>query len=303
MSAVGGDILTGMSMGRSRVERQQNLWIATAALPRSKGDPFYEKLNGLLDEAGFDEYVEGVCAGFYAPVLGRPSLAPGRYFRLLLVGYFEGCDSERQIAWRLADSLSLRRFLGLSLADRCPDHSTLSKTRRRISSEAHGEVFGWVLKRLEEAGLLPGRTVGIDGTMLQANASMRGIVRRDSGEGYQEYLRRLARESGIETPSREDLQRFDRKRKKKVSNEEWTQPVDPPARVARMKDGRTRMAHKVEHAVDLESGALAAAVVQPADQGDTATLETTLESATKELESAGAEPKGAREVVGDKGYP
>ena len=302
MSAVGGDILTGMSMGRSRVERQQNLWIATAALPRSKGDPFYEKLNGLLDEAGFDEYVEGVCAGFYAPVLGRPSLAPGRYFRLLLVGYFEGCDSERQIAWRLSDSLSLRRFLGLMLTDRCPDHSTLSKTRRRISSEAHGEVFGWVLKRLEEAGLLPGRTVGIDGTMLQANASMRGIVRRDSGEGYQEYLRRLARESGIETPSREDLQRFDRKRKKKVSNEEWTQPVDPSARVARMKDGRTRMAHKVEHAVDLESGALAAAVVQPADQGDTATLETTLESATKELETAGAKPKGAREVVGDKGY-
>ena len=216
-----------MSMGRSRVERQQNLWIATAALPRSKGDPFYEKLNGLLDEAGFDEYVEGVCAGFYAPVLGRPGLAPGRYFRLLLVGCFEGCDSERQIAWRLADSLSLRRFLGLVLTDRCPDHSTLSKTRRRISSEAHGEVFGWVLKRLEEAGLLPGRTVGIDGTMLQANASMRRIVRRDSGEGYQEYLRRLARESGTRTPSREDARRLARRHLARVARARVAPDIPP----------------------------------------------------------------------------
>ena len=275
-------------MGRRRVERQQSRWIATAALPRSKGDPFYERLNGLLAEAGFDEYVERVCAGFYAPVRGRPGLAPGHYFRLLLVGYLEGCDSERQIAWRLADSLSLRRFLGLSLADRCPDHSTLSKTRRRISSEAHGEVFGWVLKRLGEAGLLPGRTAEGDGTMPQANASMRRIVRRDTGEGYREYLRRLAQESGTRTPSREDLQRFDRKRR-------TTQPVDPSAR-ARMKDGGTRMAHEVEP----ESGTLAA-VGQPADQGDTETPGTTLESATEELPSAGTKPKGARELVGE-GY-
>ena len=216
---------------------------------------------------------------------------------------FEGCDSERQIAWRLSDSLSLRRFLGLVLTDRCPDHSTLSKTRRRISSEAHGEVFGWVSKRLGDAGLLPGRTVGIDGTMLQANASMRGIVRRDTGDGYQEYLRRLARESGTRTPSREDLQRFDRKRKKKTSNEEWTQPVDPSARVARMKDGRTRMAHEVEHAVGPgERGAGGGGGPAGGPGGHTDAGSGRWRVRTKELESAGAKPKGAREVVGDEGY-
>ena len=172
-------------MGQRKVGRRQGaLWIATSQLPRGEGDPFYERLNVILEEAGFDAYVEGICKDFYAPRLGRPSLAPGNYFRLLLVGYFEGCDSERQIAWRLADSLSLRRFLSLALTDSCPDHSTLSHTRRRISAEAHGEVFVWVLRRLEGAGLLRGKTLGVDGTTLLANASMRGIVRRDTGEGY-----------------------------------------------------------------------------------------------------------------------
>ena len=291
-----------MAMGQRRVGQQGLLWISPSQLPRSEGDPFYERLNRILEEAGFDAHVERVCAGFYAPVLGRPSLAPGHYFRLLLVGYFEGCDSERQIAWRLSDSLSLRRFLGFSLTDRCPDHSTLSKTRRRITAEAHGEVFVWVLKRLEEAGLLRARMVGIDGTTLLANASMRGIVRRDTGEGYRAFLRRLAEESGIETPSLEDLKRFDRKREKKTSNKEWTHPHDPEARVAKMKDGRTRMAHKVEHAVDMESGALAAVVVQPADEGDTATLEATLATAGKHLDRAGSAARRVRGLVCDKGY-
>ena len=290
-------------MGKRKVAcRQGALWTATAKLPRGEGDPFYERLNCVLAKAGFDGYVEGVCKDFYAPRLGRPSLAPGNYFRLLLVGYFEGCDSERQIAWRLSDSLSLRRFLGLALTDRCPDHSTLSHTRRRISAEAHGEVFVWVLRRLEETGLLRGTKLGVDGTTLLANASMRGIVRRDTGEGYRAYLRRLAEESGMETPRLEDLQRFDRKRKKKTSNEEWTHPSDADARVARTKDGRTRMAHKVEHAVDLESGALAGVKVHGADQGDTKTLAGTLEEAEARLEAAAVASPGARAVVCDKGY-
>ena len=292
-----------MAMGQRKVgHRQGALWIATSQLPRGEGDPFYERLNVILEKAGFDAYVEGICKDFYARGLGRPSLAPGNYFRLLLVGYFEGCDSERQIAWRLADSLSLRRFLSLTLTDSCPDHSTLSNTRRRISAEAHGEVFGWVLRRLEEAGLLRGKTLGVDGTTLLANASMRGIVRRDTGEGYREYLRRLAQESGVENPSPEDLQRFDRKRKKKTSNKEWAHPSDPDARVARTKDGRTRMAHKVEHAVDLESGALAGVKVQGADRGDTETLEGTLQETQARLEAASVAPTGARAVVCDKGY-
>ena len=290
-------------MGQRKVgQRRGTLWISTSDLPRSEGDPFYEKLNGVLEEAGFDAYVEGVCKAFYADRVGRPSLAPGNYFRLLLVGYFEGCDSERQIAWRLSDSLSLRRFLGLGLMDRCPDHSTLSKTRVRISAEAHGEVFGWVLGRLEKAGLLRGKALGVDGTMLLANASMRGIVRRDTGEGYREYLRRLAEESGIANPSAADLQRMDRKRKKRTSNRDWEHRSDADARVARTKDGRTRMAHKVEHAVDLESGAVAGVKLHSADQGDTQTLGGTLEETEARLAAAEVEPSEVRAVVCDKGY-
>ena len=292
-----------MAMGQRNVERRRNLWVSTSELPRSEGDPFYERLNGILEKSGFDAHVEEICKEFYAPRLGRPSLAPGHYFRLLLVGYFEGCDSERQIAWRLSDSLSLRRFLGLALTDSCPDHSTLSKTRVRISAEAHGEVFGWVLGRLKGAGLLRGKTLGVDGTTLLANASMRGIVRRDTGEGYQEYLRRLAQESGEETPTAEELRRFDRKRRKKTSNEEWTHPTDPDTRVARMKDGRTRMAHKAEHVVDMESGAVAGVVLHGADQGDTETVDGTLNETGERLEAAGVEaPSDGREVVCDKGY-
>ena len=290
-------------MGERRVARRQGaLWIATSALPRSEGDPFYERLNKTLEASGFDAYAEGVCKGSYAEKVGRPSLAPGNYFRLLLVGYFEGCDSERQIAWRLSDSLSLRRFLGLGLTERCPDHSTLSKTRVRISAEAHAEVFGWVLCRLEKAGLLRSQAVGVDGTMLPANASMRGIVRRDTGEAYQEYLRRLAKESGIASPSAADLRRLDRKRKKRTSNLEWKHRSDADARVARMKDGRTRMAHKVEHAVDLESGAVAGVKLHGADQGDTTTLEGTLELTEAQLAAAEAAPPARRAVVCDKGY-
>ena len=291
-----------MAMGQRSVVQRGMLWITPSQLPRSEGDPFYERLNGILEEAGFDAYVEGTCKEFYAPRLGRPSLAPGNYFRLLLVGYFEGCDSERQIAWRLSDSLSLRRFLGLALTDACPDHSTLSKTRCRISAEAHGEVFVWVLRRLEEAGLLRGKALGVDGTTLLANASMRGIVRRDTGEGYREFLRRLAKESGVAVRSAEDMRRFDRKRKKKTSNEEWKHPSDADARVAKMKDGRTRMAHKVEHSVDLESGAVAGVKVHGADQGDTETLEGTLRETDERLEATGGDARGGRAVVCDKGY-
>lgn len=294
--------LVCMAMGKRRRVRQPKLWVATADLPRSAGCPFYERLNRLLAEAGFDEYAEEVCAEFYAERLGRPGLAPGNYFRMLLVGFFEGHDSERRIAWQMADSLSLRRFLGLGLSERTPDHSTLSKTRRRISLEAHQAVFGWVLERLSAAQLLRGRRLGVDGTTLLANASMRGIVRRDSGEGYQEFLSGLAAASGQATPTAAELRAFDRKRKKKTSNREWTHPVDPEARVAKTKCGRTRMAHKVEHTVDLESGALAAVVVQPADRGDTGTLESSVAAATRNLERAGSEYESPRAVVCDKGY-
>ncbi len=258
-----------MAMGKRRATRQRAIWIATSDLPTPAAHPFYQRLNALLAKAEFDAFVEGRCAGFYAATMGRPSLAPAVYFRLLLIGYFEGIDSERGIAWRAADSLALREFLSLGLDEAPPDHSTISRTRRLIDLETHQAVFTWILERVAEAGLLKGKTLGLDATTLEANAALRSIVRRDNGDTYQEFLTKLAQASGVATPTREDLARVDRKRKKKGSNDDWTHPHDPDARITKMKDGRTHLAHKAEHAVDLASGAVVAVTIQPADRGDT----------------------------------
>ena len=285
----------------------------TAELPVSAGHPFYERLNRVLDEKKFDEFVEALCAAFYAAQRGRPGLAPGIYFRLLMVGYFEGIDSERGIAWRASDSLSIRSFVRIALDETVPDHSTISRTRRLIDVETHQAVFQWVLKMLAERKLLKGTTVGVDSTTLEANAALRSIRRRDSGEQYDEFLRRLANESGIETPTREQLAKLDRKRPKKGSNEEWQHPHDPDARITKMKDGRTHLAHKAEHAVDMETGAIVAVTVQPADEGDTQSIVETVAEAGERIAEAAAEtnneedgeqvnPEGPAEVVTDKGY-
>ena len=290
-----------MAMGTKRTrDRQASLWVATGDLPRSAGHPFYERLNRVLDDAGFDVFVEGQCARFYAATRGRPSLAPGRYFRLLLLGYFEGLDSERAIAWRAADSLSLRTFLDLALDEAPPDHSTVSRTRRLIDLETHEAVFTWVLQRLADAQLVEGHTIGIDATTLEANAAMRSIVRRETGEAYDAWLTRLAEASGITTPTRAELARFDRTRKKKGSNDDWTHPHDPDAKITKMKDGRTHLAHKAEHAVDLETGAIVGVTVQDADDGDTTSLVETLTMAVDQLVVVA--PTGLAEVVADKGY-
>src|SRR5438309_248815 len=300
---------------RSGGEKQEDIWIAHTELAVAPGHPFYKRLNELLEGARFDELVEGLCARFYHARLGRRSLRPGIYFRALLVGYFEGIDSERGIAWRVADSLALRQFLLIGLDERTPDHSTISRTRRLIDIDTHGEVFAWVLELLAERGLLKGQRMGIDATTLEANAAMRSIVRRDTGETYEEFLRGLAKASGIETPTREDLARLDRKRKKRTSNKEWKSPADQDARIAKMKDGRTHLAHKAEHAVDLDTGAIVAVTLQGADRGDTTTLDETLCNAgiaVAELVGREAElrpqdkPKvnvaGIEELVTDKGY-
>ncbi|MGH8705257.1 MAG: transposase [Burkholderiales bacterium] len=293
-----------MAMGKRKSE-QASIWIPTADLPVSPGHPFYARLNAILDEAGFDRFAEEQCRPFYAAVMGRPSLPPGRYFRLLLLGYFEGLDSERGIAWRAADSLAVRRFVGLGLDTPGPDHSTISRTRRLIDVETHRAVFTWVQERLVAAGLLTGRTVAIDATTLEANAAMRSIVRRDTGESYQEFLTRLAVESGIKTPTREALARLDRRRKKRTSNQDWKNPFDPDAKIAKMKDGRTHLAHKAEHAVDLASGALVAVTLQGADVGDTTSLVETAIAAAEQVEAAQAAsptPVELGEIVADKGY-
>lgn len=294
-----------MAMGKKK-GRQGDMWIATVDLARSPGHPFYERLNGLLEQHGFDGFVEEQCRSFYAERLGRPSVPPGLYFRLLLIGYFEGIDSERGIAWRVADSLTLREFLGLTLSEVPPDHSTISRNRRLIDVETHQEVFAWVLSVLGKEGLLRGQTIGVDATTLEANAAMKSIVRRDTGEGYSEFLKRLAQESGEATPTRAELARKDKKRKGKGSNDDWTNPQDPDAKITKMKDGRTHLAHKAEHAVDLETGAIVAVTIQPADRGDTKsfelTLSETLENLTVVAEQASLPEKVLRELVADRGY-
>lgn len=300
-----------MAMGkREKQRKQESLWVAAAALPKSAGHPFYQRLSRFLDAQRFDEFCEERCAKFYADEVGRRGLMPGRYFRLLMLGYFEGIDSERGIAWRAADSMSLRSFLGLAVEEDGPDHSTISRTRRLIDAETHHEVFGWILARLAEAGLVKGKSLGIDATTLEANAAMRSIVRRDTGEGYREFLLGLAKASGIETPTREDLARLDRKRKNKGSNADWVNPHEPDGRIARMKDGSTHIAHKAEHAVDMETGAVVAVTLHPADAGDTATVMPTLVEAGEAVaelmgsKAAGAKvnPTGVQELVADKGY-
>jgi transposase len=293
-----------MAMGTRKTD-QPPLWVATADLPSSPGHPFYAKLSAILDAEGFDRFAEDQCRRFYAPTMGRPSLEPGRYFRLLLVGYFEGLDAERGIAWRAADSLAVRRFVRLGIEEAALDHSTISRTRRLIDVDTHRAMFTWVQQRLVAGGLLKGRTIAIDATTLEANAAMRSIVRRDTGESYHAFLTRLAETSGIKTPTREVLARLDRKRKKKTSNKDWTNPHDPDAKVTKMKDGRTHLAHKAEHAVDLETGAIVAVTLQGADEGDTTTIRETATAAAEQVEDAQAdvdEPQALEEIIGDKGY-
>jgi transposase len=290
---------------RREAEVQGDLVVTWAEMPRSPGHAFYDRLQKVLTEAGFDAFVETTCKPFYAPRMGAPSLPPGRYFRMHMIGYFEGIDSERGLAWRCSDSLSLREFLRLASRDKVADHSWLSKTRSRLPHEVHEKVFGWVLALVAEGGLVKGERIGVDGSTMEANAALRTIVRRETGETYRQMLTRMAQESGVATPTLDDLVRLDRARKgKKLSNEDWTSPTDPDAKIARMKDGTTHLAYKPEHAVDLDSGVIVAAPIHPADEGDTTTLPGTLAAAARNLAGIGLAPSVGEPciLVGDKGY-
>jgi transposase len=290
-----------MALGRQSRERQEEFWVPRGELPKSAGHPFYHKLDELLRQADFDEFVEDLCEPYYAEN-GRPSIPPGRYYRMLFVGYFEGITSQRGIAWRCSDSLSLRDFLGLALDESSPDHSSMTRIRQRLPLEVDYEVFRLVLTLAEEKGLLRGRTVGVDASTLEANAAMKSIVRKDSGEDWKEYLRRLAEEEGIENPTDEGLRRFDKKRKnKKVSNAEWKSPTDPDSRIAKMKDGRTHLAYKAENVVDLDTELVLAAEVHAADQGDPETLVKSLDQAQDNIDLVEGETD-IGDVVADKGY-
>ena len=295
-----------MAMGK-RKARQESLFITITDPPRSAGHPFYAELNRLLAEADFDRWIERRCRRYYEQEekRGRPSLPPGIYFRMLLVGYFEGIDSQRGIAWRCADSLSLRRFLGIPLDEDTPDHSTLTLTRQRLPPEVFDEVFQFVLSIAAEKQLLSGKTVGVDSTMLEANAAMKSIVRRDTGEDWQQYVTRLMREDGTiaaeHEPMAEEIRRYDKKRKKKVGNDEWEAPHDADARIAQMKDGRTHLAYKAEHVVDLESELVVAAEIRHADDADSQTLADSVLKADENLQRAGHDEE-IEEAVADKGY-
>src|SRR5579863_5046341 len=290
-----------MAMGTRKMrERQEDLWYG-GELPSAPGHPFYKRLNEVLGKASFDSFCESNCAEFYHEKLGRPSLAPGLYFRIMMIGFFEGLDSERGIAWRLADSLTLRQFLSIGLDEKTPDHVTISRTRRLIDAETHQRIFSWVLERLAQGGLLKGKTIGVDSTTLEANAAMKSIVRRDTGESYTGYLQRLAEAEGVDAKDGSALLRMDRKRTKKTSNEDWKSPVDEEAEITKLKDGRTALAYKAENAVDMETGAIVAVTTHGGATADTATVkETVIEAAVAVVELiAETTPEGEYEVHGD----
>src|ERR1700686_2803242 len=301
-----------MAMGtRKKRQRQEGLGYG-GELPTAPGHPFYKRLNEVLDNAGFDAFCEAQCAEFYHQKLGRPSLVPGLYFRIMMIGFFEGLDSERGIAWRLADSLTLRQFLSIGLDESTPDHVTISRTRRLIDGETHQRIFTWVLERLAQAGLIKGKKIGVDSPTLEANAAMKSIVRRDTGESYMTYLKRLAEAEGIDAQNAAALLRMDRKRKKKTSNEAWKNGSDEEAEITKLKDGRTALAYKAENAVDMETGAIVAVTTYGGAAADTATVQETVVEAAIAVADLIAEktpegeyevhPDGVQEVVADKGY-
>src|SRR5258708_783056 len=302
-----------MEMGaRKARERQEDLWYG-GELPTAPGHPFYKRLNEVLDSAKFDPFCEAKCASFYHNKLGRPSLPPGQYFRVMMIGFFEGLDSERGIAWRLADSLTLREFLSIGLDEKTADHVTISRTRRLIDAETHQRVFTWVLERLAQGGLIKGKTIGVDSTTLEANAAMKSIVRRDTGESYMTYLKRLAEAEGIEANDAAALLRMDRKRKKRTSNQDWKSPSDQEAEITKLKDGRTALAYKAENAVDMETGAIVAVTTHSGAAADTTTGQETVIEAGIAVAGLIAEPtpegkcemhlEGVQEALADQGHP
>jgi transposase len=277
-----------MPMGHRDRDRQEDLFVCPADLPTAS-HPFYSRLNGLLAEAEFDAFVEAACAPYYDAGTsgGRPSIPPGVYFRMLFIGYFEGIDSQRGIAWRCNDSLALRGFLGVPLTERTPDHSSLTRIRDRLPEEVADKVFQFMLRLAHAKGLSASGTVGVDSTTLEANAAMKGIVRRDNGDDYKEFLRKLALAEGIKDPNDEDLRRFDRKRRdKKCSNDDWVSPSDGDAEITRMKDGRTHLAYKAEHVVDLASGLILAAEVLPGTMADHASMVDSVLTAQSHVDAA-----------------
>ena len=290
-----------MGMGRRKRERQEEFWVASDSLPEVPRHVFYEELNEVLADGRFDDFVEASCEPYYAEACRR-GIPPGVYFRMLFVGYFEDIDSQRGIAWRCSDSRSLSAFLGYGLNERTPDHSSLTRIRDRLPTEVHEEVFAFVLSLSEEHKLLANKTVAVDSTYLEANTAMKSIVRKETGEDWKKYVKRLAAEEGIEIENDEDLRKYDKNRENKTaSNDEWKSKTDPDSRIMKMKDKRTHLAYKAEHTIDLDSEFLLDATVYHGNRSDYHTLTESLTNAQANLKQANVY-RDIEEVVADKGY-
>jgi transposase len=295
-----------MALGNRSRSAQDGLFVNYDELPKSPGHVFYQRLNKLLATIDFDSWIEQRCREYYAEN-GRPSIPPGVYFRMIMIGYFEGLGAQRAIAWRCKDSLSLREFLGVPLTEDTPEHSSMTRVRDRLPEEVHYEFFGKIIKLAHEHDLLNGKKVGVDATTLEANAAMKSIVRRDTGEDWEAYIAGLMREAGElepeQTPTREELKKFDKARKnKKVSNDEWVSKTDPQSRITKMKDGTTHLAYKAEHVVDLDTEIIVAAEIYDGHLGDTSTIEDSLVVADHYVQQATDDEVEIEDVVADSGY-
>lgn len=293
---------------QTATETQQEFWIETRRLPQASAGTFYRKLDATLEAIGFADAVREICQPAYADESrgGRPGIDPAVYFKMLMIGFFENLPSERAIAARCADSLSMRAFLGYDLHENTPDHSSLSIIRGRLGPQIYQAAFEVVLSGLREHGLLRGRHLGIDSSVIEANASLRELVHRNTEEQYWEYVKRLAAQAGIDPEDTKAVRRFDKNREgRKTSNEEWVNPNDRDAKIGMTKHGACDMIYKPEHITDLETGVIVAADIRLGDQGDTEDLAQRVLAAGEVLARVCDDPmqtKVLQSLTADEGY-
>jgi transposase len=287
---------------RQKEPSSPELWIPSDSIVAPPQLPFYSKLSELLDGISFGDRVRELCSPYYSSTSnGRPPVDPEVYFKMLMVGFYENIGSERGIALRCADSLGIRSFLRYGLTDRTPEHSTLSVIRGRLPDAVFNSVFTLILSALRDAGLVKGKHLGADTSVIEANAALRSLRHRLTEKSYRSYVLELATAAGVDTSDMAAVARFDRKRaNRKTSNSEWHNPHDPDSKISRDKHGATDMLYKTEHVVDLDTGAIVDVSVLPADQGDAEKLTDRIDKAQARLEEIGAEP--AETLTADKGY-
>jgi transposase len=282
------------------------MFIPAAQLVQPATSSFYTRLDQTLNSFQFGEQVRKLCAPAYSDSRrGRPPVDPAVYFKMLMIGFFENIASERGIAERCSDSISIRFFLGYDLTQATPDHSTLSLIRGRLGEDIYQQVFVLILSALQQQGLVQGQNVGIDTSVIEANASLKNLVKRDTQEAYWEYVRRLAAENGVKPQDAEAFRQFDRKRPKKMSNDDWENPHDPDAKIGPTKAGAIDLIYKPEHVVDLVTGAILQAEVRLGHEADQQDLATHVLQAQVNINLAQERPVDSltiQSATADKGY-